>query len=225
MKVIDQNSLSKTLDNINVSTFMGRPLMMSQKMEAAKWIAARQGLENSYANMYAPTKKDYREGIQVFTGEKIRSVAATGHILGEEACRALILLNVDNSIVQESLEQATEGMLKALNSISKSSGTYCCGTCTCALWRHLTAGGLDNSERRLKKGMNVLKQHRNDDGKWKRFPFYYTLLALVEIDLPSAVKEMQYTTPVCERYLKRKPLKDKYNERRRVLVERVLERC
>jgi len=161
----------------------------------------------------------------VFTGESIRSGAATGHILGEEACRSLILLDVDNSNVWDSLERAKEGMLSALNSYPKNSGFYCCGTCTCALWRHLTAGGLDNSEQRLKKGMSVLRLHRKGDGRWKRFPFYYTLLALVEIDLPSARKEMQYAAPVCERYLKRSPRKDKYAQRRRVLAERVLERC
>ena len=225
MKLLYQNSLAKTLDSINELVFLGEPLTKGQKTEAANWIAARQGLENSYANMFAPTKKDYREGIRVFTGERIRSGAGTGHILGEEACRVLILLNVADVNVQMSLKQATEGMLKTLNREPKSIGTYCCGTCSCALWRHLTAGGLDESERRLKNGMNILRLHRKGDGKWKRFPFYYTLLALVEISLPSARKEMQYAAPVCERYLKRAPRKDQCAQRRRVLVERVLEKC
>ena len=225
MKIIHQSSLARTLDNINASIFFGEPLTKSQKTEAAKWIAARQGLVNSYANMFAPTEKDYREGIKVFTGERIRSGAATGHILGEEACRALLLLNVADVNIQKSLKRATEGMLKALNREPKSVGTYCCGTCSCALWRHLAAGGLDKSEYRLRKGMKVLKLHRKGDGKWRRFPFYYTLLALVETDLPSARKEMQYAAPVCEMYLKRAPRKEKYSQRRRVLAERVLEKC
>jgi len=57
MRVIDHNSLARTLDKINTSFFFGESLTKSKNAEAAKWIAARRGLENSYANMFAPTAK------------------------------------------------------------------------------------------------------------------------------------------------------------------------
>ena len=53
-------------------------------------------------------------GVKVFTGEVIRSKAAISHILGEETCRALILLKVTDSSVKESLNLATIGMLERL---------------------------------------------------------------------------------------------------------------
>jgi hypothetical protein len=93
------------------------------------------------------------------------------------------------------------------------------------LWRHLAAGGLDNQEMRLIEGLKTLKSYRKQDGKWRRFPFYYTLLALSEIDSPLAVDEMRYTAEICERYVKRPSGDDVYAKRRRTLSERVLERC
>jgi hypothetical protein len=102
---------------------------------------------------------------------------------------------------------------------------YCCGGCSVALWRHLAVGGLEDAERRLAAGMRALKSHRKGDGRWQRFPFYYTLLALSEIDLPAAVREMRYAAPSCERVLKRSAKGDRFDRRRRLLAERVLAKC
>ena len=104
-------------------------------------------------------------------------------------------------------------------------GIYCCCRCSCALWRHLAAGGLEDAERRLAAGMKTLKAHRNGDGKWRTFPFYYTLLALTEVDLSAAAREMRYAAPQCEKLLKRRARDDEITHRRRVLAERVLVRC
>ena len=228
MMVVNRDSLAATLDTVNEAFFFGRPLSTSDREETAKWIARRQGELGSYANMFAPTESDYREGVRLFTGERIRSGAATGHILGEEACRALILLGVSLGEVRDALDRAGHGMMERLRRSEASGttpGTYCCGTCTCSLWRHLAVGGLENGERRLAAGMKALRAHREGNGKWRRFPFYYTLLALSEIDLPAAIEEMRYASAVCERYLRRRSGSKKIGERRRLLAERILEKC
>ena len=228
MKIIHLNSLAATLDALSEIFFFGYSLSKSQRAKIAKWIAGRQGLPGSYAKMFAPTEYDFKRGIRLFTGERIRSKAATGHILGEEACRALILLNVRSTDVQVALQRATQGMLRRLapsETRGRVRGMYCCGTCTGAYWRHLAVGGLKNSKRRLATGMKVSKMYRDGTGRWRRFPFYYTLLALSEIDLPSAIAEIRYAAPVCEQYLKRSHSNDKISIRRRVLVERILKKC
>ncbi|UCD09414.1 MAG: hypothetical protein JSU79_01880 [Dehalococcoidales bacterium] len=89
----------------------------------------------------------------------------------------------------------------------------------------MTAGGLDNREARLTEGLKALRQRRDGSGRWRSFPFYYTLLSLTEIDIPLAVDEMKYAADVCERYLKRRATSDSLNRRRRLLMERVLEKC
>ena len=228
MNIVNTRSLAATLDALNEAFFHGRSLTKSQREGAAKWIAGRQGMPHSYRNMFAPTDSDYRKGFKVFTGESIRSGAATGHILGEEASRALILLDVPSKGVKDSLKRASAGITNALGhheSMGGTQGMYCCGTCSVAFWRNLSVGGISGSERRLKAGMKALKSYRDGNGKWRRFPFYYTLLALSELDFPSAVAEMRYTAPVLERYLDRSAKRTKFTQRRRALAERVLEMC
>jgi hypothetical protein len=115
MNLIDTLSLSQTLDHLNDCFFSGKMIPDDEKRATADWIAARQGLKGAYAHMFAPTEKDYREGVRVFTGELIQSGAATGHVMGEEACRALLLLNVADPAVTHALEQAHAGILERFN--------------------------------------------------------------------------------------------------------------
>lgn len=224
MKLVNPNSLAQTLDRVNEALFYGKSLPKPQREEVARWIASRQGLPRSYAGMFAPTEGDFKKGIRLFTGERIQTRAGTAHILGEEACRVLILLGASGKAVGKALQRASAGMIDRLR-YEKSPGIYCCGKCSVALWRHLAVGGLEHSERRLAAGLKTLKAHRDGSGRWKVFPFHYTLLALSEIDLPTAVKEMRYAAQVCERILKRSAGIDKFAGRRRVLAERILDRC
>jgi len=224
MKLINPNSLAETLDTLNEAFFYGQPIPKSQRDKCAKWIASRQGMAGSYADMFAPTPRDFKEGARLFTGELIKSRAGTAHILGEEACRALILLKIPATNVRTALQRASLGMMTRLKQ-SPEKGMYCCGICSVSLWRHLAAGGLDKSEQRLKAGLKSLKSYRDGKGKWRRFPFYYTLLALSEMEFPAAEKEMKYAVPILERFLKRSRQHDKTSKRRRLLAERILEKC
>jgi hypothetical protein len=226
VKLINQNSLASTLDSINEVFFYKRPLSKSERAQAAKWIASRQGLPGSYANMFAPTAKDFQAGLTLFTGEKISTRVGMSHILGQEACRVLLLLNVTSADVKSALERATAGFMERLKLyIVPDKGMYCCASCSCALWRRLSAGGIEDGERVLAAAVKTLKSLRDGRGRWKRFPFYYTLLVLNEIELPGARKEMQYAAQACERLLKRQMKRDKISRRRRILAERILEKC
>ncbi len=174
--------------------------------------------------MPAPTEHDFSTGDAEFTGEKVRSRAATAHILGEEACRALILLRAKAPYARMALKKATDGMLKRLEASEQRdypTGIYCCGICSCSYWRHLAAGGLDRNEERLAAGMKILKASRLENGRWRRFPFFYTLLALTEIKPDLARSEIRFAAPVCERFLK-STADTVYAIRRRRLAEMVL---
>jgi hypothetical protein len=91
--------------------------------------------------------------------------------------------------------------------------------------RYLAASGLADSEERLNAHIAVLSQHRDGKGRWRRFPFYYTLLVLSETDLPAAVGEMRYAVSACERVLRRFPKDDVFALRQRAVVEGVLAGC
>jgi len=221
------DSLTATLDAVNEAYFYGRPPSRSEREKVAKWISGRQGLPGSYADMFAPTKSDYAEGVRLFTGEKVKTMVGMAHILGEEACRALIVLDVALTSVKNALVRASKEMAKRLRQTDYPSyrpGMYCCGRCSASLWRHLAAGGLEHGERYLAAGVKTLRSYRDGKGRWKVFPYYYTLLALSELDLPSAVREMKYAAPGCERLLKRSAKDDVFERRRRDLARKILER-
>ena len=230
MNIIYPESMARTLDVINEIFFSGTKLAKADREPAARWIANRAGLRFSYAGMPALLDSECGTELRVFTGEPIKSAASCSHIIGQEACRALILLDVSDEYVASALEKATQGMMSRLLLPSgepnpETFGMYCCATCTCAYWRHLAVGGLRDSKKRLAAGMEALKEHRKGDGQWRRFPFYYTLLALSEIKMPSALEEMRYAAPVLQKYVKRSPKDDIYEQRRRILAQRILDKC
>ncbi|MBN1919108.1 MAG: hypothetical protein JW889_14475 [Verrucomicrobia bacterium] len=220
---MDTQSLNATLDAVNDARFHGLRLSKAERVEAARWITGRQDLAGSYHGMFAPTDRDFERGLRLFTGEVMRTRAGTAHVLSEEACHALIVLDVEETGVREALRLATESITPYLESLDgPRAGFYCCGKCTVAYWRHLAVGGLDHAEHRLSTGMKHLKARRQDDGRWGLYPFWYTLLALTEIELPAARRELKHAAPVCEHVLRRRPADQPFAARRRQLAERVL---
>jgi len=226
MDIVNHNSLAATVDTVNEAFFFERRLSAEQSHQAADWIASRQGLAGSYAGMFAPTKRDFTQGLRLFTGERVTSRAGVSHILGQEACREIILLGSPTAKSADALAKATAGMLRRLGpASSRPNGMYCCVKCSCAYWRHLAVGGLADQTEQLEAGMRTLRARRDGEGKWRSFPFFYTLLTLNDLTLHSAFDEMLYAAPVLERFLKGRRREGEIYRRRRLLVEKVLGRC
>ena len=231
--LIYPESLSKTLDAVSAALFEGHSVSDQERWQAAAWIADRQGLPGSYAGMFAPTEKDYAFGAETYTGEPVRSGAGTGHILSEEACRALFMLASPEPEVREALKRARQGILRRLEQSEvrgQWSGVFCCSTCSVALWRHLSASGEPDDQLRLEHGISELKRSRDGKGRWRRFPFFYTLLAFSGMPAALVKEEIVYALPVIDRALRRAikldpELETSTGRRRRLVMERVLENC
>lgn len=225
--MIHETSLSRTVDALNELVFEQRELPAAERALVARWIAGRQGLKGAYADMFAGFPSELEQGIRVFTGERITAASAR-HVLGEEASRALRLLRVKEPAVRAALERANAGMMKrleqaALDPRNTNPGKYCCGKCTVGFWRNLLSGGLDRQEERLRRGVaEALRRMRTGQGKWRVFPFWYTVLALSEMDLPEARAELAYAAPVLEGAARRKP-SSAHGQRRHALALRILE--
>lgn len=226
MRIINPTSLNKTLDNLNQRLSEGKILSSAERKQLAKWITERQGLKGSYTNMFAPTESDFN-GIILFTGDKLTSKASIAHILGEESLRALYLLNVKDKKVEVAFEKARSGIKNVLKKNYKLGiyplGMFCCGKCTAALWRNISAEGVDKNKKALDSGIKYLRSMRDGKGKWRRFPFFYTLLALTDINLPSAKEELKYASELCRKYVSRKDNGDNYVKRKKEIARRVLE--
>ncbi|HET6333093.1 MAG TPA: hypothetical protein VFG30_07760 [Polyangiales bacterium] len=227
MQILDANSLSRTIDLANAAAFYGESPSKQKASQAIAFIASRFGAANAYAGTFGITPADERTRLHTFTGEALTSRASLRHIHAEEACRALILLQrVAKSRVPE-LDAASEKLLACFERAHNQgtpAGTYCCGPCTVALWRHMATGGLGAYAQKLDQGLRVLSTHRRADKGWRRFPFFYTLSVLAEVDLPNARKEARHHLRECERQLASIRRGTETGKRRALVLTQLLER-
>ena len=224
--LINRTSLSQTVDAINAAHFEGRTLTAAERGLAARWIAGRQGLPGAYGGTFAGFPSERSRGIVLFTGERI-AFASARHILGEEASRALRQLRVRDSAVSRALEGADEGLMRCLRRAAedprkRNPGLFCCGKCSVGMWRNVLAGGLDRREERLRRGASHLRSMRDGDHGWRKFPFWYTVLALSEMDNAEARAELRYAAPALERAASRAVPSAAYAQRRHELAVRTL---
>jgi hypothetical protein len=213
--MVHAGSLSETVAAIEERVFWGKTIEVRERAGAARWLAARQGLPGAYAGTFALFDAERRDGVKLFTGERVKSAAAR-HIMGEEAMRVLRLLRPAGA-PKAALRRAAQGIrLPAVGPRGPKprdgqvhwlwawqAGTYCCGACSVALWRHMLAGGFDRQEERMAVGLRCLRRCRKGGGQWRVFPYWYTMLALAEMELKEAVEEMRYGMGACTRAAKR----------------------
>lgn len=221
-----RGSLLKAVDAVNESFFYNRTIPVPEVKKIVRLIESRLGKPGSYKGMPAPTEQDFKDGIRLFTGETPAPRSAQ-HILGEEACRALLLL--EGKRARPVLAPAWERMGALLSGYDRSRMKYpdffCCPKCTCGLLRHLSAGGLPKQEAWLERGLKGVRSMRDNRGGWRMFPFHYTLFTLLEIDSPAARKELDYAARCCEtEAMKKVSANNPYAQRRRDVAIKALGR-
>jgi hypothetical protein len=129
--------------------------------------------------------------------------------------------------VTRALEGADNGLMRCLERAAgdprnNNPGLFCCGKCSVGLWRNLLSGGLDRREERLRRGASHLRSMRDGEHQWRRFPFWYTVLALSEMDTAEAKTELKYAAPALERAASRAVPSAVYGRRRHELAVRTL---
>lgn len=216
--MVETQSLSATLDHVNEKLFYKQAVSASEKQFITAWLVDRQMHSGPMAGMFAPTDVDRQEDFRLFTGEKPQTRLLFRNNLTTETARLLALLGNGHQVT---LERTNTWLLRQC-----FARDYCiigeCAHSGIGWMRYLVVSGLSDASERLEKHITVLTQRRDGKGRWQGFPFYYTLLALSEISLPAATAELHYTLPACERALRRSSEMDKYTQRRRAIVERIL---
>ncbi|MBS1517007.1 MAG: hypothetical protein JSS91_02880 [Bacteroidetes bacterium] len=225
--LLDKNSLSVTVDKINEVYFYGNDFSDYNVDETVKWILGRYNTEYSYRGSFGVTDKDMRSVLRTFTGEKLTSQASMRHIHAEEAGRALHILKKYTAIKMPELTESDSNFVRIFlewENNGKHEGTFCCGQCTVSLWRNMAAGGYGRYAGKLNSGISVLKKFRKGNGQWSRFPFYYTLSALLEsAKLPNAAAEIGFARDECSKKLKNLRGKDKYAGRKNDLLKKIID--
>jgi hypothetical protein len=201
-KILVKDSLAETLWRLEEVKREFRSGTDAQLTEALNWVLLRQALKGAYRGLFAPTETDLR-GVKLVTGELIFS-AALRHILGEEALRTVLVWNLEsNSTAKKAKESFVHLLEKAGEPPAKTTGFFCCHKCTIAFLRTLAVVKPGGWELTLQKSIENIRKKRTPDGRWHGFPFYYTLLTLSEIDLPSAKVELRYAGTVAKKLVNR----------------------
>jgi hypothetical protein len=215
--ILVADSLAETLWRLEEVRRGFRLKVDTQVTEALNWVLSRQGLKGAYRGLFAPTEKDLR-GVKFLTGESIFS-AALRHILGEEALRTVVAWNLGSSSTVKGVKESFVHLERLGESPAKESGFFCCHKCTIAFLRTLAVVKPDGWRATLEKGVENIRKKRTPDGKWHGFPFYYTLLTLSEIDLPSAKAELRHASSVAKKLLNRYQKEDRISRFRKIGLE------
>lgn len=216
-RILVADSLAETLWRLEEVRRGFRLEVDTQVTEALDWVLSRRGLKGAYRGLFAPTEKDLR-GVKLLTGESIFS-AALRHILGEEALRTVFVWNLKPSSALKKAKESFVYLLERGQSSARASGFYCCHKCTTAFLRTLAVVKPDGWRATLQKGVENIRKKRTPDGKWHGFPFYYTLLTLSEINLPSAKVELRHASTVAKKLLNRYQKEDRISRFRKIGLE------
>jgi len=228
MKILHKNSLIETVDAFNEAVFFNYPWQKEAESLVA-WMDSRLGKDRAYAGSYAMTESDWNCEFRLFTGERVSTRAARSHIIAEESTRMMNIIKnetgIDSDSRKESEKRLAAQILSYIPGNTVSTGFYCCGKCSISLWRCVAGGGFSNRLNILEPAIALLAGARDGSGDWHRYPFYYTLLILAEMDSRLALAEIQYCSERLRRARQRLSGKsDSLSKRRLTLIDRLLTR-
>lgn len=214
-----ESSLSRTLDVANDALSEGRQISDEERWQTVEWLLSRQVGAGRNVGAFAPTTSDLSRGVHLYTGERLRTQLAAWNVLSAESARLLALFGGRDAAAQEAVERAA-GWLE----ISCFVRSDCAiGECAHSFVSHVRFLCVtEPTSPVLRRRVGVIREHRDGKGRWERFPFYYTLLALSEIADEAARGELRYAVPACERARSRSSKSKVYDRRRKALIERII---
>jgi hypothetical protein len=218
---IHETGLVKTIDAVGARLASGESILPAECERVVEWLLGRQVASGRDGGMFVPSPGEYEAGVRLFTGERLRTRVATRNVLTLEAARILSALASERADVRKALSRTSVAMGHACFAAS-----HCvigeCAHSSIAYMRGAASDRGGDHRKWIEDHLRVIRAHRDGKGRWKRFPFYYSLLALLEVGTPSANAELEYARPACRRVTGRAP-SDDYASRRRRILERVLE--
>ena len=209
-----------TLDAVDDLLFYDTLLPQPECEAYALYILSCQIPGGSQAGMFSHGSPDGDNAPRLFSGERLYTQLAARHTLLIDSARILSRLNVNNGAVTRALE------LAKLKMEARCYANFCavgeCRHLTLAFMRYLIASTPPGDGHRLSSFFNRLAAHRDGQGKWGSFPFYYTLLMLSESDSPHAAEERLHAAPACAIMLERSWKDDPISRRRKTILERAI---
>jgi hypothetical protein len=194
-----RDDLAGELDWAQGEFFFGRDLPAGRRDRLVQRLLDAQVRAGPRAGLFDPGTA--AGPAHLFTGEPIRTRLAWVNLFTQESARTLGQLGGLDPAVQGALQVTADAL---------SHTCYALRHCTvgeCAIsfigyvrFLHSIDAGRASSE--VAWRMQTLSRQRTLDSRWKRFPFYYTLLVLLELDGVAAQAELEFARAACLRALR-----------------------
>ena len=211
-------NLRLTLDTLDDTLFHHLPLTEPEAYALA--ILSLQIPGGPRAGMFNHGAAGREAAPRLYTGERLYTLLAAHHTLLIDSARLLTLLGVKTGAMSRALALASQKME------ARCYAGFCavgeCRHLTVAFMRYLIASAPPGGGQRLSTFFNRLVAHRDGQGRWGSFPFYYTLLMLSESESPQAAEERLYAAPACAALLDRPWKDDPISRRRKTILQRTL---
>ena len=214
--------LTQAVNVLQESLLFKQPLPEAKKAQALLTICSSFKQDNPYLG-FVSESFDRKKGLQIISCEKLHTKVGAYNVLGLEAARLLKLF--EDQEAQENILPEVEKRIKATCFAADCTQGECAHAAV-ALWRYQAAGGLLQNSQNLNKQLLKLQKQRGTFGCWKGYPFYYTLLALLELNNSLAETEIKAVSQSCFRRLKRMRGRNApCLAPRRIILERALEKA
>ena len=195
---LKKNGLAQSINTLSKALIKGRIFSENEKAEIAAFIFDHKNPVDRFT--FYPTDAERINGIQLVTGEKTKTQLLANNALELETLRILSILTPGDSRLLQLHEKADHRLQKLCFYNICITGE--CATLSIVFLRYLTALSCDAHGETIDRGFAVLQQMRDGTGRWRKFPFFYTLLWLTELTFPQVKNELAYTLPACQRLIK-----------------------
>ncbi|MCX6092583.1 MAG: hypothetical protein NTX23_06935 [Candidatus Bipolaricaulota bacterium] len=180
-----------------------------------EWLLRHQIQAGRDAGLFRPTAEDFEER-RLPTGERLKTKLATTQTMSQEAARILHAMSAGSREVEDAVARTAARLGETCYALQHCTIGECAASFA-GYMRFLrgTLGGASAPEMTWR--LQTLSEHRDGKGRWKRFPAYYTVLVLSEIDLPAARDELVYAAPIWSPPARAASVEEPYARRRSLL--------
>ncbi len=193
MQFIDESSLYTTVTNAARFMFEGGTFDVAARASLAAWILSQQNRHRGF--IFYPTHDELAAGIRLLSGEKPRTRLLTANAVELETLRLLALIQPEADRVQQLFLEADARLAGLCFADVCTTGE--CAHASIAVLRYRAARAVTGALFSFSHALDALRQDRSGDGKWRRFPFFFTLLWLVELPAELAREELAYACGLC----------------------------
>jgi hypothetical protein len=170
------------------------------------------------AGLFALAPEDWEHKPRLWTGEPIRTRLAAEQVFSQEAARLLSRLARGDPAVDRAVTMSAARLAETCYALQHCTIGEC-ATSFIGYVRLLAEVLGEAAHAEIAPRVQTLCQHRLRDGRWRRFPLFYTVLVLTELRLPAARDELLYARDACLRAVRHNSVDEPYAGRRARLVE------